>query len=104
MDSLGEITQAAERRRVLEILERGQISAAEADELMAALEGRSAPEEPQSSGFPRFTVEGAASVPGLAALVAGLARALATATARLSMVLGRIIGAVARLSGRARVQ
>ncbi len=104
MDSLSETTQAAERRRVLEILERGRISAAEADELMAALEGRSTPEEPQSSGLPRFSAERPASVTALAALVAGLGRGLATAIARLSMALGRVIGAVARFSGRAGAQ
>ena len=104
MDSFSDIPRAAERRRVLEMLERRQISAAQADDLMAALEGRSVPEEPRSSGHPLFSAEGAASVPGLASLVAGLARALAAVTAGLSAALGRLIGALARLSRRARVQ
>jgi hypothetical protein len=104
MDSFSDISQAAERRRILEMLERGQISAAEADEIMAALEGPSAPEGPQSSGSLRLSAEQPASVPGLVALVASLGRALATAIARLSMALGRVIGAVARLTGRAQPQ
>ena len=100
MDSFSEITRADERRRVLEILQRGQISAAEADEVMAALEGRSATQAPPPS-CSRFSREGSTSVPGLVAVVGGLARALARAIAWLTLALGRVIGVVGRLSGRA---
>jgi hypothetical protein len=101
MDSFSEITRADERRRVLEILQRGQISAAEADEVMAALEGRSATQAPPPPSRSRFSREESTSVPGLAAVVGGLARALARVIAGLALALGRVIGVVGRLWGRA---
>jgi hypothetical protein len=101
MDGFNDTTRAGERRRVLEMLQRGQISAAEADELMGALEGCSVPEEPPPDPL-RPSAGRPASVPGLVAVVASLARTLAMVAGRLSMVLGRVVGAVARLSGRVR--
>lgn len=106
---MSDITPADERRQVLEMLERGQISAAEADEVMAALEGRSAAEELRaqrplrpSAERPPCLPDRRASVPALVAVVAGLAGAVARAIAGLCIALGRVVGAVARLSGRAR--
>lgn len=102
MDSFSDSARAAERRRVLEMLERGQISAAEADELMAALEGRSVNQELEPGVSLRFSGEEVASIPGLLAAMTSVARALARTIAHLSIALGRAAGAVARMSERAR--
>ncbi len=86
----------------MEMLERGQISAAEADELMVALEGRSVNEEPAPGTSLHFSGEEMASIPGLLAALTSVARALARTIAHLSIALGKAVGAVARVSERAR--
>ena len=109
MDSSNEAGREGERRRVLAMLQRGQISAAEADELLAALEGRSAVEEsqpPSAASQPvaqrrRRAADGQASMSGRTAVAVGLARALAKTVAGLSIALGRVVGTLARLFGRA---
>ena len=109
MDSSNEAGREGERRRVLEMLQRRQISAAEADELLAALEGRSAVEESQPPSAasqaavqrPHRAADGGASLAGRPAVAVGLARALAKTVAGLSIALGRVVGALARLFGRA---
>ena len=109
MDSSNEAGREGERRRVLEMLQRRQISAAEADELLAALEGRSAVEESQPPSAasqaavqrPHRAADGRASISGRTAVAVGLARALAKTVAGLSIALGRVVGALARLFGRA---
>jgi len=104
MDDSRQPNPADERRRVLEMLEQGQISAAEADDLLAALEGRSTMEGPRSPVSPRPVAEPPASIRGLPAVVVSLARALAGTIARLSIILGRVISTLARLSGRSQAQ
>jgi hypothetical protein len=100
MDDSNERNPADERRRVLETLERGQISSAEAEDLLAALEGRSTTEERRSPASPRPVAGRPPSIRGLPAGVVSLARALAGTIARLSIILGGVIGTLARLSGR----
>jgi len=102
MDSASEAGREDERRRVLEMLEQGRISAAEAAELIAALD---APSAAQASSPPPGPAAGRRPpVPRSWRVAAGLARALARATTRLAFVLAGFVGAVARLSRRARLQ
>jgi hypothetical protein len=104
MDDLRQPNPADERRRVLEMLERGQISAGEADDLLTALEGRSTTEEPRAPAYPWPIAGRPASIRGLPAVVVSLARALAGTIARLSIILGGVISTLARLSGRSQAQ
>jgi hypothetical protein len=104
MEGSSEASREDERRRVLEMLERGQISAAEADELLVALEGRSTGNEFQPSGASQPLVQRPPSISGRAAVVVGLARALAKTIAGLSIALGKVVGALARLWGRVQIQ
>ena len=109
MNGSNEAGREGERRRVLEMLQERQISAAEADELLAALKGRAAAEEslPPSAASqpavqrpPRLD-DGQDSISGRAAVAVGLARVLAKTIGRLSIALGRVVGTLARLFGRA---
>jgi len=108
MDGSNEEGREGEMRRVLEMLQEGQISAAEADELLAALEGRAVAEEselaaksqPAVQRSPRPRDGGQDSISGRAAVAVGLARVLAKTIGRLSIALGRVVGTLSRLFGR----
>jgi hypothetical protein len=102
MDDAGEVRRDEERRRVLAMLEQGKISAAEADELLAALQGGSAADGPQPAASAPTLARRPGSVSGLPALAVVMARVLARTIGRLSFALGRVAGTLARLFGRAR--
>jgi len=93
-----------ERRRILEMLEQGKISAAEADELLAALQPDSAADGPRRPTSAQTLAQRQGSVSSLPAVAVSLARVLAKTIGRLSFVLGRVAGTLARLFGRAQTQ
>jgi hypothetical protein len=105
MDEASEVSRDEERRRILEMLEQGKISAAEADELLAALQGDSAAEGPQPPGSARTRLPGGrAPASGLPIVAVRLARVLARTIGRVSFVIGRVAGTLARLFGRAQTE
>ena len=104
MDDASEVSRDEERRRVLEMLEQGRISAAEADELLAALQGGSAADGPQRPTSAQTTARRPGSVSGFPAVAVVMARVLARTIGRLSFVLGRVAGTLARLFGRAQTE
>jgi hypothetical protein len=90
MDDAGGVSRDEERRRVLELLAQGKISAAEADELLAALHGYSAAGDVRSSAAQQPAArrtgrlpDGQGSVPGFPALAVVMARVLARTIGRL---------------------
>jgi hypothetical protein len=93
-----------DRRRILEMLERGKISAAEADELLTALQGGSTADGPLRPASARTIARRQGSVSGLPAVAVSLARVLAKTIGRLSIALGRVVGTLARLFGRAQAE
>ena len=101
MDDANLVSRAEERRRVLAMLEQGKISAAEASELLAALQGDLAADGPQPSASAQTLARRPGSVSGLPAVAVVMARVLAKTIGRLSFVLGRVAGTLARLFGRA---
>jgi hypothetical protein len=103
MDDSNEV-RGDEKRRVLEMLEQGRISAAEADELLAALQGGSAADGPQPPASAQTLARRPGSVSGLPAVAVSLARVLARTIGRLSFVLGGVLGTLARLFGRAQTE
>jgi hypothetical protein len=104
MDDASEVSRDEERRRVLEMLEQGKISAAEADELLAALQGGSAANGPQRPVSAHILARPQGSVSGLPAVAVSLARVLAKTIGHLSIALGRVVGTLARLFGRAQAE
>jgi len=104
MDSSNEAGREGERRRVLEMLQEGQISAAEADELLAALQGDSAEDGLQRPTSAQTLARRPGSVSGFPAVAVVMARVLARTIGRLSFVLGRVAGTLARLFGRAQTE
>jgi hypothetical protein len=86
------------------MLGQGKISAAEADELLAALQGDSAAGDVRSSAARQPAARRGASVSGFPALAVVVARVLAKTIGRLSITLGRVVGTMARLFGRARAE
>jgi len=100
MDDASQVSRDEERRRVLEMLEQGKISAAEAEELLAVLQGESAGDTPQPPASAPALARRPASVSGFPALAVVMARVLAKTIGRLSITLGRVVGTLARLFGR----
>ena len=103
MDDSNEVRRD-EKRRVLEMLEQGRISAAEADELLAALQGGSAADGRQPPASAQTLARRPGSVSGLPAVAVVMARVLARTIGRLSIALGRVVGTLARLFGRAQTE
>lgn len=101
MDDASVASREGERRRVLDMLEQGKISAAEAEELLAALRPGSAADGPSPPATAPIIDRRRGSLSGLPAVAVVMARALARTIGRVSFVLGRVAGTVARLFGRA---
>ena len=104
MDDVNLASREEERRRVLDMLEQGKISAGEADELLAALEGDSPAAVVRPSVIPRPRVRRGPPAFGLLALVVVIARVLARTIGRVSFVVGRAAGVLARLLGWAQTE
>jgi hypothetical protein len=103
MDDSNEV-RGDEKRRVLEMLEQGRISAAEADELLVALQSDSAADGPQPAASAQTLARRPGSVSGLPAVAVVIARVLAKTIGRLSFAFGRVVGTLAGLFGRARTE
>jgi hypothetical protein len=99
MDDANLVSREEERGRVLEMLEQGKISAAEAGELLAALHPDSAAAA-RPPAAARILARPQGSLSGLPAVAVSLARVLARTIARVSFVVGRVAGTLARLFGR----